>query len=107
MKPKPKMTDAQFSVLEDIARFGDPWRRVSGSAAHGGMHRTMVVIQRNEWAAFLDGSWCITDAGIRSMGLCTHCNGKRAWPGTGLPCKHCKATGWAAGRAPADSLPRT
>ena len=62
MKPPSR---SQLHALEDTARCGNPYARVLGQSAHGGMSGTMAVLQRNRWIVFNTETrlWEVTPAG--------------------------------------------
>jgi hypothetical protein len=49
-KGKLKVSWPQQRCLEDVRDHGDPWRRIFGGAAHGGMFKTMNFLQhKKKW----------------------------------------------------------
>ena len=49
-KGKLKVSWPQERSLEDVQRHGDPWMRVFGGAAHGGMSSVMRVLHlKKNW----------------------------------------------------------
>jgi hypothetical protein len=51
---KLKMSDRQRCCLEDVRDHGDPWMRVHGGAAHGGMFKVMNVLEhKQKWIVWV------------------------------------------------------
>lgn len=66
---------AQFRMLEDIERCGDPWARIFGMSEHGGATRTIASLDRLgliKRPLPRSRRWQLTDAGKAALKLERH-----------------------------------